>query len=189
MHAGAGVKAAILVEGRSDRCAVEALARRCGRDLEAERVVVVPMGGATNIRHYLEYLGPHGLGLEVAGLCDSGEERYFLRALEVAGLGRDLSRADMERLGFFVCVEDLEDELIRALGVDRVEEVVAAEGELRSLRSLQKQPAQRGREPQQQLRRFLGSRSGRKSRYAELLVDRLDLGRLPRPLERALARV
>ncbi|HEX5771789.1 MAG TPA: hypothetical protein VFY11_12560, partial [Nocardioidaceae bacterium] len=122
-------------------------------------------------------------------LCDSGEERYFLRALEVAGLGRDLSRADMERLGFFVCVEDLEDELIRALGVDRVEEVVAAEGELRSLRSLQKQPAQRGRAPQQQLRRFLGSRSGRKSRYAELLVDRLDLGRLPRPLERALARV
>lgn len=189
MHVDGGVRAVILVEGRSDLCAVEALARRCGRDLAAERVAVVPMGGATNIRHYLEHLGPHGLGLEVAGLCDRAEQRYFLRALEVAGFGRQLRPEDMEALGFYVCVEDLEDELIRALGVARVEAVVAAQGELRAFRSLQRQPAQRGRAPDQQLRRFIGTRSGRKSRYAGLLVDSLDPARLPRPLERTLARV
>lgn len=58
-----------------------------------------------------------------------------------------------------------------------------------SIRILQKQPAQRGRAVEQQLRRFMGSRSGRKSRYARLLVDALEPARVPRPLERALAHV
>jgi hypothetical protein len=168
---------------------VEALARRHGRDLRAEGVAVVPMGGATNIRHFLEHLGPHGLDLELAGVCDAAEERCFRRALERAGLGPGPGTADLETLGFHVCVEDLEDELIRALGPPRVERVIAAEGELASFRTLQSQPAQRGRTVEQQLRRFLGSGSGRKTRYATLLVEALDLNRVPRPLERALAHV
>jgi hypothetical protein len=95
----------------------------------------------------------------------------------------------MEQLGFFVCVVDLEDELIRALGVAVVERIVADEGELRSFRTLQKQPAQQGRSVAAQLRRFMGTRSGRKLRYAGLLVDALDLDRVPRPLARLLAHV
>ena len=71
----------------------------------------------------------------------------------------------MEALGFYVCVEDLEDELIRALGVASVEHVVEAQGELGSFRTLQKQSAQQGRTIEQQLRRFMGTRSYRKIRY------------------------
>jgi hypothetical protein len=35
----------------------------------------------------------------------------------------------------------------------------------------------------------MGTRSGRKSQYAALLVDALDLDRVPRPLEDVLAHV
>jgi hypothetical protein len=93
----------------------------------------------------------------------------------------------MEELGFFVCVLDLEDELIRSLGSDTVEQVVEAQGELASLRIFQQQPAQRGRSPEAQLRRFMGTRSGRKIHYARMLVEALDLVRVPRPLDRLLA--
>ena len=95
----------------------------------------------------------------------------------------------MERLGFYVCVEDLEDELIRALGADAVEEVVDAQGDLGSFRTLQKQPAWRGQPREEQLRRFMGSGGSRKIRYARLLVDALELDQMPRPLDLLLAHV
>ena len=41
--------------------------------------------------------------------------------------------AELERLGFFVCVADLEDELVRAVGPEGVEAVIAGEGELTAL--------------------------------------------------------
>jgi hypothetical protein len=126
-------------------------------------------------------------GSKVSGLCDAGEEADFRRALEQAGLGADLTRDGMERLGFFVCVEDLEDELIRALGSGAVEQVVEAQGDLRSFRTLQKQPNWRGRPAEEQLRRFMGSGGRRKIRYARLLVEALDLSRVPRPLDAVLA--
>jgi hypothetical protein len=173
----------VLVEGVSDRLAVEALAARHGRDLAAEGVAVVAMGGAHSIGRFLERFGPRGLDLRLAGLCDEGEEDDFRRALERAGLGADLTRADMERLGFFVCSADLEEELIRALGVAAVERVIEAQGGLGSFRTLQKQPAWRGRRPEEQLRRFMGSGGSRKIRYAALLVDALPLDRVPRPLD------
>jgi hypothetical protein len=88
----------------------------------------------------------------------------------------------MESLGFFVCIRDLEDEFIRALGVEAVERVIEQQGDLRSLRTFQNQPFQRDREPEQQLRRFLGTMSGRKIHYAQSLVDALDLRGIPRPL-------
>jgi hypothetical protein len=177
----------VLVEGVSDQAALQALAARRGRDLAAEGIAVVPMGGATNIRRFLELFGPRGLNLGLAGLCDAGEEGDFRRGLERAGLGSNLRRADMEALGFHVCVADLEDELIRCLGAARVEQVVEAQGELGSFRTFQQQPAWRARRSQEQLRRFIGTHSGRKIRYARLLVDALDLGSVPRPLDRVLA--
>jgi hypothetical protein len=179
----------VLVEGLSDRVAVEALAERRGRDLAAERISVIPIGGAQAIGGYLARFGPRGLDVGLAGLCDAGEERAFRRGLERAGLGSDLTRADMEALGFYVCVVDLEDELIRSLGTAAVERVVEAQGDLRSFRTLQKQPAQQGRTHEDQLRRFLGTRGGRKIHYARLLVEALELDRVPRPLDRVLAHV
>ncbi len=181
--------AVVLVEGTSDQRALEALARRRGRSLETEGVSVVPIGGAQAIGRFLEQFGPRGLDARLAGLCDAGEEDDFRRGLERAGLGDGLTRAEMERLGFFVCVADLEDELIRALGVSVVEQIVAGRGELRSFRTLQKQPEWRGRAPEEQLRRFLGSGGRRKIEYAPLLVDALDLDRVPRPLDRVLAHI
>ncbi len=86
-------------------------------------------------------------------------------------------------------MEDLEDELVRALGVPAVEQVVAAAGELGALRTLQRQPAQRERPVELQLRRFLGSHSGRKARYARLLVEALDPDAVPAPLDGLLARL
>jgi hypothetical protein len=181
------LQAVVLVEGLSDQVAVETLAERRGRDLEAEGVSVVPIGGAQSIGRFLERFGPTGLGLRLAGLCDAGEEAEFRRGLERAGLGSGLTRAEMEALGFYVCVEDLEDELIRALGAEAVEQVVEAQGDLRAFRTLQKQAAWQGRTTEAQLRRFMGSGGRRKIRYARLLVEALDPSRVPRPLEGVLA--
>jgi hypothetical protein len=177
------LSAVILVEGASDQVAVETLAERRGRDLEAERVSVVPIGGAQAIARALDRFGPPGLDVRLAGLCDAGQERDFRRALERAGLGSDLDREGMEALGFYVCDADLEDELIRALGVDAVIAVVEAHGDLGSFRTLQKQPQWHGRPVEAQLRRFFGSGARRKIRYARFLVEALDIGRVPRPLE------
>ncbi|HEY7179316.1 MAG TPA: TOPRIM nucleotidyl transferase/hydrolase domain-containing protein [Gaiella sp.] len=183
------LRAVVLVEGLSDRIAVESLAERRGRDLAAEGVSVVPIGGAQAIRTFLDLYGPAGLDLGLAGLCDVGEERSYRRGLERAGFGTELTREDMERLGFFVCEADLEDELIRALGPGVVERVVEEHGDLGPFRTLQKQPEWRARPLHDQLRRFFGSGGRRKIRYARHLVDALDLARVPRPLDGVLAHV
>ncbi|MFF1695860.1 TOPRIM nucleotidyl transferase/hydrolase domain-containing protein [Streptomyces sp. NPDC058257] len=169
-----GVRTAVLLEGPSDLAAVEALAAARGRDLAAEGVCVVSMGGAMSIGRYTELLGPPGLGLRLAGLCDENERGFYDRGLERAGAPRQ---------GFFVCVSDLEDELIRALGAARVEETVRAEGDLRAWQTFLRQPAQHGRLRQQQLRRFLGTKKGRKIRYGRLLVEALDPELTPAPLD------
>jgi len=179
----------VLVEGISDQLALEALAERRGRKLDAEGISILPMGGAKNIGSFLDLFGPQGLDVTLAGLCDAAEEVDFQRGLERAGLGSNLTRADMERLGFYVCVADLEDELIRSLGAAAVERVIDAQGDLESFRTFQKQPEWRGRTREEQLRRFMGTRGGRKIEYAALLVVALDLTQAPRPLDRVLAHV
>jgi hypothetical protein len=187
-HLPAGARTVVLVEGLSDQAAVEAVARRHGRDLAAEGVVVLAMGGATNIGRFLGLLGPRGAGLTLTGLCDAGEEAYFRRTLERAGFGTATTREEMAELGFYVCDADLEDELIRSLGAAGVEQVIDAQGDLNAFRLLQQQPAQRGRTVEAHLRRFMGSGSGRKIRYASLLVDALDPARVPTPLTLLLGR-
>ena len=124
------LRGVVLVEGTSDRRAVETLARRRGRDLEAEGVAVVPMGGYGNL--------PRVLGryrdVRLAGLYDVGEERHFLRALECD------DRDELERAGFYACTRDLEDELTRAVGPDGMERVLAEQGELRAFRTTRSSP-------------------------------------------------
>ena len=180
------VRAVVLVEGVSDKVALETLAVRRGRDLAYEGVSVVAIGGAHAIGRFLDLYGPQGSNVGLAGFCDVGEEGAFRRALERAGLGVDLDRAGMERLGFFVCDRDLEDELIRSLGVEAVEEIFAAHGKLGSFRTYQKQPAHRGRATEEQLRGFL---TNWKIYLAAPLVEALDLDRVPHPLDGVLAHV
>jgi len=181
-----GARAIILVEGWSDEAALEALARRRGRDLLAERIAILPMGGITNLGKFAQALGPQGLGLELAGLCDAPEEAIVARELLRLGHSDVTTRAARETLGFFACDADLEDELIRALGVEAVEGVIATEGELPAYRRFQDQPAQRGRAPQAHLRRFMGTRARRKIRYGTLLVEALPLERVPKSLDSLL---
>jgi hypothetical protein len=185
----AGACSVVLVEGMSDQAALRTLAARRGRDLDAAGIFIVPMGGATNIGHFLDLFGPRGFGVRLAGLCDEREEQAFRRSLERAGLGSGLSRGDTEQLGFFVCVADLEDELIRSLGVTVTEQLIEAQGELGPFTTFTRQPAQRNRPREQQLRRFMGTRSGRKIHYGQVLAQALDLTRVPRPLDGVLARV
>ncbi|WP_223692839.1 ATP-dependent endonuclease [Leifsonia poae] len=151
------VRSAVLVEGASDRAALRALAKVDGRDLAADGVSVLPMGGAMSIRRFVDALGPGGLGLGLHGMCDAGEVGFFERA----GMGGP---------GFEVCDPDLEGELIRSLGVAAVEAVLDEQGDLRLFRTFQRQPAQRDRSAERQLHRFLGTTSGRKEQYARELV-------------------
>ena len=182
-------RAVVLVEGVSDQLALEALARRRGRDLGAEGVSIVPIGGSKNIGRFLDLFGPRGADVVLAGLCDAAEVGDYRGALQRAGLGSNLGAADMERLGFFVCDADLEDELIRAAGPALVEEVIEAQGDLGSFRTFQRQPAWRGRPHAEQLRRFMGTHSGRKIQTGAMLVDTVDLARMPRPLDLVLTHV
>jgi hypothetical protein len=170
------VSAVVLVEGSSDRVALETLARKQGRDLAAEGVSIVAIGGAQAIGRALSEVHE----ATVAGLCDAGEEMDFRRAFE---------RAGVDTSAVFVCAADLESELIRALGADAVEAVLEANGDLGSFRTLQKQPVWRGRPVEDQLRRFMGSGARRKVRYARLLVEAVGLEAMPQPLVGVLARV
>jgi hypothetical protein len=172
------VRTAVLLEGLSDVAAIDALAASRGRDLAAEGVCVLSMDGAMNVGRYAGLLGPTGLGLRLTGLCDERERGYYARGLERAGA------AERE---FFVCAADLEDELIRALGVTRVTELIRAEGDVRPLQTFLRQPAQQGRTSQQQLRRFLGTKKGRKISYGRALVEALPHDRVPAPLDGLLA--
>jgi hypothetical protein len=150
----------ILVEGESDRAAILALGARKGLTMPP----VVAVGGSKGAKRAAERFA----GERLIGLVDVAERRDFERVLDTV----------------FVCVPDLEGELVRAMGVEAVEAVIAAQGELESFRRLQRQPAQRTRTREQHLTRFFGGRSGNKRRYAELLASSLPLERIPPPIER-----
>jgi hypothetical protein len=159
------VDTVVLVEGISDRIALETLAARRGVAL-----TVVPMGGAHAVRRFIDRYA----GARVVGLCDAGERDVFARA----------GVAEYE-----VCVADLEDELIRALGPERVRDVLA-DRDRASLRTFRLQPQWRGRPLHDQLRRFLCSSDRRKLRYVPILVEAaVDLGCVPAPLDGVLARL
>jgi hypothetical protein len=183
-----GMNAVILVEGDSDKAALQTLATRFGRDLVVEGVSVVSMGGASSIGNFLaDTLATVPVGTTLAGLCDEAEAAQFCLALESAGIGSDISVSDMDGVGFFVCRRDLEDELIRSLGADAIEGILVDQGELKKFRKFQNQLEWRGKPLEDQFHRFSGIKSGRKVRYGRVLVEALDLRRVPPPLEGVLS--
>jgi hypothetical protein len=159
----------IAVEGDSDRVVLELLARRQGRNLAAEAIEIVPIGGAQAISRFVRELPPR---TAVRGLCDANEAYLFRRVLD------DVS----------VCAPDLEGELMRALGVEAILALVDDTGDRRSFRKFQYQPAQRERALEAQLDRWLRSSWRRYKRYLPLLVDAMDLDRVPHPLDEVLGR-
>lgn len=178
-------RAVILVEGPSDQYALEALAERRGRNLDSEGISIVAIGGASTVGNYLSLFGPHGFGLPLAGLCDLAEERFFTAGLQRAGHAIN-SRTDIERLGFYVCDVDLEDELIRAIGAVDVVQLIQAVGDWHASETLQQQPNFRNEPLDDQVRAFI---RGQKIRYAPLLMDRVDLANVPTPLDGVLSSV
>ena len=69
--------AVVLVEGITDRIALEAVAAKLGCDLAAAGIEIVPIGGAQAIRR----AAAQHEGKRLVGLCDAGEERWFRRVL------------------------------------------------------------------------------------------------------------
>lgn len=189
LEASESARSLVLVEGVSDQIAVETLARRLGHDLAAEGIVVLPMGGAHGVGRYLERFGPHGADLRLAGLCDVGEEAIFRRAMKDAGIGNPTNRSEVEQFGFFVCDTDLEDELIRAATRPAIEALLDSQGDLGSFRTIQKQPGWRDRPFPSQMCRYLSAGRRRKSRYARLIIERLDTASVPSPLQNLIAHV
>jgi len=177
----------VLVEGESDRRAVIAAARRLEIDLAAVGADVVAMHGVTNLRRHLAELDARPAPPRILGLFDIGEQDHVARMLAETGREAAGSVRDLEGLDFFACALDLEDELIRAAGPDTVEGVLADHRDLLRFRTFQRQPAQRGRPIEAQLRRFAGTASGRKTWFAADVVEVLPLDRVPAPMRRLLS--
>jgi hypothetical protein len=176
------VRTIVLVEGVTDELALSLAARRSGRDLTAEGVSVVPMNGAHAISRFLRQLAAEEPGARPAGLYDEGEEEVIRAALERAGYGPNLDRSLLERVGFFACIADLEDELIRATSESTLSRLIELEGDTQSWHAFRNQHAWHGRPVDQQFRRFMRSVSERNSRYIRAIVETIDPPRLPRPL-------
>ena len=149
----------IAVEGMSDKVVLETISQRLGRDLAAEGIRIQAIGGAHAIRRFVAELGSD---VVVRGLCDENEQHLFRRVLD----------------NVHVCVPDLEGELIRALGVERILEIIDRD----SFARMQREPAQRGRPIELQLHRWLRSSSSRYHRYLPVLADALELDCMPAPL-------
>jgi hypothetical protein len=178
----------VLVEGESDAAAIRALANLIGCDLVNNHIQVQSAGGVTNFsRVLLESRRAHA-DLGFCGMYDAADERHVRRAIVSAGLPL-APNAPLESVGFFACVSDLEDELIRALGTEAVQRLLAGQDELSSFRRFQAMPQHRHTAVHQQLRRFLGTRATRKIRCAHLLVEALNVAQLPYPLAQLAAKL
>jgi hypothetical protein len=153
------VPVVIAVEGASDKVVLETISRRLGRDLAAEGIRIQAIGGAHAIRRFVTELGSD---VAVRGLCDENEQHLFRRVLD----------------DVYVCVPDLEGELIRALGVERVLEIVDTD----AFAKMRRQPAHRATPVDKALHRWLRSSSSRFHRYLPVLTEALELDRVPAPL-------
>ena len=172
----------VLVEGASDRAALDVLVRR--RHLGAG-IEIRAMGGATNVRRDLADLLSDAVPRHVLGLTDEAEAPFFLRALSAVGVPIT-SVDDLAAHGFHTCRRDLEDELIRALGTDRVRAVLDDLDLGQSFDRFCRQQAWQGRPAHEQLHRFAGTVSGRKSVFAEGLAAALADDEVPEPLRHLL---
>lgn len=171
-------RSVVLVEGPSDKYAVEAVALRLGRNLDGEGFSVLAMEGGCGLGTFLKLFGPAGFDLTITGLCDVDKEQQWANALEDAGIGNNLDRAAMEALHFYVCDRDLEAELMQALGDDAVLAIIDAEGDRASFERFAASPDYQNEPTREQLRAYIHKR-GRNIRYAPLMVDKVEMAAMP----------
>jgi predicted ATPase len=175
----------ILVEGESDKLALEVAAEKLGLNLDGESMTIVSLEGAGGLKTFLKMLGTEGLGLRLAGLCDKDKEASWVKTLHSSGLGSGQIGKDMNAAGFFVSDIDLEDELLRALGEMRARQVITDVGDDGPFSIYSTQPGNSSKSQMELLHNFI-KRGGRKVVYAVALTDELDRDSLPRPLKRVL---
>ena len=176
----------ILVEGVSDAVALETLAAIEGIDLSG--TAILPVHGAHAIGPGLARFGPRGTNTLAGGLCDAAEAGFLRTGLRRAGFDTVPPEGALARHGFHVCDRDLEDELLRALGIEAARAVVEAAGDGPALAAFRDRARWRGRGGADQLRGFLAAGAGRKIRYARLLVEAIPRGHHPAPLRAVLGR-
>lgn len=175
----------LVVEGESDHAAIRALADRLGKNLDAEGISVVSLEGAGTFSTFFSLLGSSGLDIPLGGLCDADEESTW-RGVLAGGELEVEDASDMANAGFFVCREDLEDELFRALNATGVEAALRAGGEGAAFDRFAEQPTQSGSR-ETVLRRYVDKN---KVRCAPILIDALDLNaNIPIPLNELLSHV
>ncbi|MGL5861426.1 MAG: TOPRIM nucleotidyl transferase/hydrolase domain-containing protein, partial [Phycicoccus sp.] len=175
----AAVRVVVLLEGPSDVAAVRVLAASRGLDPANDGYRLVDMRGVTNVgRHLTE---ARVSGIRVLGLCDAGEARVVVAALQRTGATID-GPDDLASAGFRVCRRDLEDELLRAATPERALTALGEHGLAERFATFAQQPAWAGHPLADQLRRFAGAGSGRKMLVAEALAGLLDAGSTPHPL-------
>lgn len=171
----------VLLEGPSDVAAVTTLLAAQDGAGEPSAYELVDLGGVTNVGAHLQRAAQADPPPRVVGLCDVGEARVVLRALQ--RVGRTLTGP--EELGeeqFFVCDRDLEDELIRALGPGRCLEVLQEQGLAGRFAAFSRQQAWAGRPLTARLHRFCGIASGRKILLAGAMAAALTPDQVPAPL-------
>ena len=184
----AAVPVLVLLEGPSDVAALEAVLTSRGGKGEGTAYRLVDMGGVTNVARHLAEGARQRPAPRVLGLCDAAEAWVVVRALRDAGHDVD-DEADLERFGFFVCDRDLEEELIRAHGVDACLALLERQGLGHRFRAFSRQRAWTGRPVEDRLRRFSGVASGRKVRLARDLAEALGPDQLPAPIRGLVDRI
>jgi hypothetical protein len=183
-----GAPALVLLEGSSDVAALETVLERHEPLVPRTAYRLVDMGGVTNTATHLRALALAPTPLPVLGLCDAGESWVVVRALQQQG--REVAgEADLAAHGFFVCRRDLEEELIRALGVAACLRLLEGMGLGHRFRSFSNQRAWAERPVEERLHRFAGVASGRKIRLAREMAAALPADRVPPPIAGLVAMV
>ena len=182
----------VLLEGTSDVAAVRALRAARGVRPDDEPCLLVDMGGATNIRRHLAAAAgsrspsPCRRAVRRAGgaVLRAGARRHRNGCRRPVTCPADgtASVTTLPDFGFQVCRRDLEDELMRALGVDGTLAVLADLDLDAAFAAFTRQLAWQGRPVMDQLRRFVGTTSGRKELLAGAMAAALDAGDCPPPL-------
>ena len=164
----------LLVEGESDKAALQTLATRFGVDVVADDITISVINGAGNFGRAIAEAAAQGH--RVGGLYDEGEERF------VAGALNRQEGEDLTRQGFFACRRDLEDELIRAIGVAAITPLLESKSDLKGFRAFQGQEAHSSAEPGEQLRRFISATGARKRDYAAVMAAEVAFEDVPEPM-------
>lgn len=133
-------RAAIVVEGASDRVLVEAAARAMGIELDRLGAVVFDIDGADKFPHVYKLIGKNGFGIQILGLVDEKEKGSWFGAFggkptSVLGTSLWVSSPDLEAEyaqaftgpGLAEALIDggycKQDAILQSAGVSKLEEV------------------------------------------------------------------